>query len=114
VSNEDWSLEFSKYQESPEFKRVNFKMTVEEFKYIYWMEYAHRMWGRALGVVFVVPAAWFSIRGYLSSERASRLALLFAMGGTQVSSLACLRAQTLCTCTCSHYAIRNLASSLGK
>lgn len=41
-------------------------MTLEEFKRIFWFEYAHRMWGRAIGVLFVVPAAVFAANGWLA------------------------------------------------
>lgn len=51
----DWEAEFAKYKTSPEFKLLHSTMTVDEFKFIYWMEWAHRMWGRALGIAFVVP-----------------------------------------------------------
>lgn len=58
-------------------------MQLEDFKFIYWMEWAHRMWGRALGLVFVVPAAWFVARGAVRGPLAGRLGLLAAMGATQ-------------------------------
>ena len=58
-------------------------MTLEEFKFIYWMEYAHRMWGRALGFVFAVPAAYFGVRGFINSALAKNLGLFFLMGGAQ-------------------------------
>ena len=58
-------------------------MSLEEFKFIYWMEYAHRMWGRALGVVFAVPAVYFAARGWVNGPLARRLGLLFAMGAIQ-------------------------------
>ena len=58
-------------------------MSLEEFKFIYWMEYAHRMWGRALGFVFAVPAAYFGIRGFINSALAKNLGLFFLMGGAQ-------------------------------
>jgi len=59
-------------------------MTVGEFKFIYWMEYAHRMWGRALGLVFAAPAAYFAAQGYIRGPLATRLSLLLLMGGAQV------------------------------
>lgn len=58
-------------------------MSLEEFKFIYWMEYAHRMWGRALGFVFAGPAIYFAVRGYINAPLAKRLGLFFLMGGTQ-------------------------------
>lgn len=58
-------------------------MKLDEFKFIYWMEYAHRMWGRVLGVVFAGPALYFAARGAVPGALARRLGLLFAMGGAQ-------------------------------
>lgn len=91
LSEDDWRAEFAKYRASPEFQRLNSRMTLGEFKFIYWMEYAHRMWGRALGLVFAVPGAYFVARGYITRPLAARLAVLFAMGGAQVRlhALAC-------------------------
>ena len=44
ISAADWEREFTKYKQSPEFSKTNINMTVDEYKFIYWMEYAHRMW----------------------------------------------------------------------
>ncbi|KAL6858890.1 hypothetical protein ACP4OV_017892 [Aristida adscensionis] len=83
MSNEAWQLEFEKYKQSPEYKRVNKGMSLEDFKFIYWMEYAHRMWGRALGFVFAVPFAYFVAKGYVTRQLGLRLSALFALGGGQ-------------------------------
>ncbi|KAH8940037.1 hypothetical protein BDL97_15G066900 [Sphagnum fallax] len=80
---EQWQMEFLKYQNSPEYKRVNKGMSLDQFKFIYWMEYAHRMWGRALGVVFAGPFAYFLVRGYITKRLALRLSTLMTMGATQ-------------------------------
>jgi hypothetical protein len=82
-SQEDWEAEFAKYRASPEFRLAHSHMTLEDFKFIFWMEYAHRMWGRLLGLVFAVPAAVFAARRVIPRPLASRLGLLFFMGGTQ-------------------------------
>ena len=58
-------------------------MSLDEFKFIYWMEYAHRMWGRALGLVFALPALYFVARGWVNAPLGRRLGLLLAMGATQ-------------------------------
>src|SRR3954465_1175392 len=55
-----WSDAFSKYRETPEYRQVNRGMTLEEFKGIFWWEYAHRLLGRLAGAVFLVPLAWFA------------------------------------------------------
>lgn len=51
-----WNREFDRYKESPEFKILNADLTLEEFKFIYYMEWSHRQLGRAIGLVFAVPA----------------------------------------------------------
>jgi cytochrome c oxidase assembly protein subunit 15 len=83
LTQEDWLAEFDKYKRSPEFKKVNLSMTVEEFKFIYWMEYAHRMWGRVLGLAFGIPFLAFLSTKQLSPKLTKRLALLLCMGGAQ-------------------------------
>lgn len=50
MTQEEWLAEFSKYQQSPEFRLAHSHMTVEDFKFIYFMEWAHRMWGRCAGM----------------------------------------------------------------
>lgn len=62
---------------------MNKGISLEDFKWIYWMEYAHRMWGRALGLLFGVPFVVFLARRSLSRPLVSRLLLLFGMGGAQ-------------------------------
>lgn len=83
LTQEDWEEEFSKYKQSPEFKKVNMSMTLEEFKFIYWMEYAHRMWGRVLGLAFGLPFLGFLATKQLSPSLKRRLGLLLCMGGSQ-------------------------------
>jgi cytochrome c oxidase assembly protein subunit 15 len=83
LTQEDWRAEYDKYRASPEFKKVHSSMAMDEFKFIFWMEYAHRMWGRFLGLAFVLPGAYFLSRGYMNGAMGRRLGLLFFMGGTQ-------------------------------
>lgn len=83
LTEEDWALEFEKYKQSPEYKRVNKGMSLQDFKFIYWMEYAHRMWGRALGIMFALPFSYFLRKGYITPRLALRLSALFALGAGQ-------------------------------
>ncbi|CEG02116.1 Heme A synthase [Ostreococcus tauri] len=83
LTDEDWAREFEKYKQSPEYKKSNLGMTVEEYKFIYWMEYGHRMWGRVLGLYFVGPLAYFASKGYITSALAKRLGVFFVLGATQ-------------------------------
>ncbi len=63
---EEWQAEFDKYKESPEFQMKNQEISLEEFKKIWHMEYGHRMFGRAIGAAFYIPAAFFWYKGYLT------------------------------------------------
>ncbi|RDX75877.1 Cytochrome c oxidase assembly protein COX15 [Mucuna pruriens] len=83
LSDDQWLQEFDKYKQSPEYKRVNRGMKIEEFKFIYWMEYAHRMWGRALGIMFALPYSYFLHKGYITLRLGLRLSALFALGAGQ-------------------------------
>lgn len=83
MSAAEWEAVFRAYQASPEFRTINFWMTVEDFKPIFWLEYVHRMWGRAIGVVFLVPYLWFLLRRRLERRLALRLAGVFALGAAQ-------------------------------
>ncbi|KAG8135769.1 hypothetical protein E2320_008777 [Naja naja] len=67
-TQEDWEAEFLKYQQFPEFKILNHDMTLTEFKFIWYMEYSHRMWGRLVGLAYILPAAYFWRKGYLSQS----------------------------------------------
>ncbi|KAL0303600.1 UNVERIFIED_CONTAM: Cytochrome c oxidase assembly protein COX15 [Sesamum radiatum] len=63
--------------------RVNKGMSLDDFKFIYWMEYAHRMWGRALGIMFALPFSYFLWKGYITVRLGLRLSGLFALGAGQ-------------------------------
>ncbi|MCO5555467.1 hypothetical protein L7F22_009012 [Adiantum nelumboides] len=68
---------------SPKFTKVNKGMSVEDFKFIYWIEYMHRMWGRGLGLFFTGPFAYFLCKGYITRKLGLRLASLLALGAGQ-------------------------------
>lgn len=59
IGEEAWQAEFDKYKNSPEFKQLNSHITLEEFKFIFSMEWGHRLLGRAIGMFFVLPAIYF-------------------------------------------------------
>lgn len=78
-----WQTAFEKYQQFPEYRHINVGMTLEEFKFIFWLEFAHRLWGRLMGVVFILPLLVFAWRGWVDRPLMSRLALLFVLGAAQ-------------------------------
>ena len=55
LNQNDWILYFNLYKEIPEFKLQNFNMTLQEFKVIFWWEWAHRFLGRLIGLCFLIP-----------------------------------------------------------
>ncbi|XP_073541115.1 heme A synthase COX15 [Phyllobates terribilis] len=65
-TREEWEAEFQKYQQFPEFKILNHDMTLNEFKFIWYMEYSHRMWGRAVGLAYILPAVYFWRKGWFT------------------------------------------------
>lgn len=79
----DWDTEFEKYRASPEFKLLNPHMTLEEFKKIYFMEWGHRLWGRFVGLSFVLPAIYFVARRKVSANMSLRLLGISGLIGMQ-------------------------------
>jgi heme a synthase len=78
-----WLEAFEKYKLIPEYQIQNRGMSLEEFKFIYWWEWAHRFLGRFIGFAFVVPLLFFIATGRIARSLWSRLIVLFILGGLQ-------------------------------
>lgn len=76
----DWRLLFDHYKTSPEFRQVNNHFTLSDFKRIFWWEFIHRMTGRLIGFVFLIPFFWFLVRKKFPPGFLRRAVLLFAAG----------------------------------
>ena len=61
-SNSEWVTYFNLYKEIPEYKLQNFNMSLDEFKVIFWWEWAHRFLGRIIGLFFLIPLIYFIFR----------------------------------------------------
>ena len=83
LDTEQWLAEFELYQKFPEFQKINSDMTLEGFKSIYWFEYSHRMLGRLIGLVFLLPFVYFWLRKMIKPGLTSRLIIMFVLGGLQ-------------------------------
>lgn len=46
--------------------RMNHDMTLPEFKFIFYMEWGHRMWGRLVGLAYILPTMYFWKKGYFN------------------------------------------------
>ena len=85
LSEAAWQQAFADYRNFPEYKLVNRGMTVAEFQLIYGFEYAHRLWGRLIGVAFLLPFLWFLARGQVRRHRVPQLLGLFVLGCLQAA-----------------------------
>ncbi len=83
LSDADWQHAFSLYKQIPEYKVINRGMSLEEFKFIFWWEWAHRFLGRLIGLAFFVPAVFFWATGRLEPHLKPGLVIMFLLGGFQ-------------------------------
>ncbi len=83
LTEQQWSTEFSKYQQTPEYQLLKSGMTLGEFKKIFFWEYLHRLWGRLVGIVFVIPFVFFLVRGRIQRAHVPRLAGIAVLIGLQ-------------------------------
>jgi cytochrome c oxidase assembly protein subunit 15 len=83
LSQADWEALFAKYRETPEFRQVNFTMSLEGFKGIFWWEYVHRLLARVIGLVFLLPYLYFLLRKRLDAALAWKLGGIFVLGALQ-------------------------------
>lgn len=83
LNQAEWQEEFEKYQQIPQYEQVNKGMTVDEFKGIFWWEWAHRLLARGVGFLVAIPLAFFWLTGRLERRLKPRLVGLLALGGLQ-------------------------------
>ncbi|MEM9343512.1 MAG: heme A synthase [Pseudomonadota bacterium] len=83
LTAEDWAREFDAYRQIPEYQLQNQGMSLDEFKFIYWWEWGHRQWGRAIGVVWAVGFLGFLAFRKIPTGWTGRLFLLGVLGGLQ-------------------------------
>ncbi|MCC6132721.1 MAG: COX15/CtaA family protein, partial [Acidobacteria bacterium] len=75
-----WEVQFTRYQKTPQYHLLNSHMGIEDFKTIFWWEYIHRLIGRLMGLVFVIPFVVFVRKGWIDSGLGRRLSLIFLLG----------------------------------
>ncbi|MCP3688035.1 MAG: heme A synthase [Gammaproteobacteria bacterium] len=83
LSELQWQQEFSHYQQSPEFQKINRDMDVDAFKSIFWFEYSHRLLGRLIGLVFLIPFLYLWWRKQIRPGLTPKLIIMFCLGGFQ-------------------------------
>jgi len=83
LNEASWRETFAAYQQTPQFLQINHQMTLAEFKQIFYMEYFHRLLGRMIGLVVLIPFVFFVIKRRLTVKTTKRLTLLFFLGACQ-------------------------------
>lgn len=83
LSEADWQAAFAKYKHSSQYVLMNAGMDLAAFKHIYFWEYFHRLFGRLIGLAFLLPLIWFGVKRAIPRALTGRLMILFVLGGLQ-------------------------------
>jgi len=83
MNDDAWRQTFEAYQQYPEYQIVNKEFTLEDFKSIFWWEYIHRLLGRLIGIIFIIPFLVFLIQKRLNPSLTKKLIILLILGGFQ-------------------------------
>lgn len=83
LTEAQWHVEFDKYKAIPQYREVNRGMTLSEFQVIFWWEWGHRLLGRAIGAVFLLPFLFFLWRGFIGPGLRWQLWTLLGLGALQ-------------------------------
>ncbi len=83
LNDEDWQIAFQKYRQIPQFQKINYNFNLGDFKSIFWWEYVHRLLGRLIGIVFIIPFLWFYFKDKFDKSTIRKVLFLFILGGMQ-------------------------------
>jgi len=83
LNDSAWQESFEKYQQTPEFQKINYRFDLEDFKTIFWWEYIHRLIGRLMGLVFMIPFLYFLTKGKISKSLMPKLLFILFLGALQ-------------------------------
>ena len=83
LNETQWQETFAKYQQFPEYKKINTGMSLTEFKSIFFWEYLHRLFGRFIGIIFIVPFIIFWTKKWLDNSQKKKLIILLGLGSLQ-------------------------------
>jgi heme a synthase len=83
LNEQQWYAEFEKYRQTPQFHILNYDFTLNDFKFIFFWEWLHRLWARLMGVVFFIPFVVFLLQRRFKPEMIRPLIILFLLGALQ-------------------------------
>lgn len=83
MNETEWEAAFDQYKQYPEYQKLNSHFELDDFKDIYFWEWLHRLIGRIIGIVFIIPFLYFVIKKQLSGPTIKKSVILFVLGGFQ-------------------------------
>ncbi len=83
LTQTQWEETFDQYKQTPEYRKINVGMSLQAFKGIFYVEWAHRLLGRLIGVVFLLPFLYFLVRRQIKRALVPKLVTMFVLGGLQ-------------------------------
>jgi cytochrome c oxidase assembly protein subunit 15 len=83
MSEGAWQILFEKYKTTPQFQLLNFDFTIDNFKFIFFWEWFHRLWARTIGLVFAIGFIYFLVKKYFQPKMIQPLVILFLLGALQ-------------------------------
>ncbi|MDY8134016.1 COX15/CtaA family protein [Aquimarina sp. 2201CG5-10] len=83
MNDAEWNAAFDLYKQYPEYQKINNQFTLQDFKDIYFWEWLHRVIGRFIGMVFIIPFIYFLIRKQLTKPTIKKSIILMLLGGFQ-------------------------------
>lgn len=83
LNDAQWNEAFEKYKQIPQYKQQNSHFDLSDFKFIYFWEFIHRLFGRLIGVVFLLGLIYFLWKKAITKELLPKLLFMFALGGIQ-------------------------------
>ncbi|MGE4480176.1 COX15/CtaA family protein [Acidocella sp.] len=83
LSQDAWNKVFALYKTIPQYQLLHQGMDLAAFKQLFWPEYIHRLWGRLMGAVLLLPLIVFALTGRIEKRLIKWLFLLFLLGGLQ-------------------------------
>ena len=86
LNTEEWIKAFEMYKETPQFHKINSTFTLNDFKFIYFWEYFHRLWVRSLGFIFLIPFVLFVIKKQIDFYLIKRLGLVVLLTAITASA----------------------------
>lgn len=83
MNEQDWNIAFEKYKQIAQYKYIHNYFTLKDFKFIYFWEWLHRNWGRFMGIVFIIPFAYFIYKKKIDRSMLWPMVILLVLGALQ-------------------------------